>query len=325
MQVGEITKINVAFSNRGKNEQVSLKDKKDETQKTTNFYAGGIFADDKDMQLSDKKAQAQKSSLKVLLDQQKKDLELDKKEEGLVDHQKEMFSDVKDYSDKIADIDNQKGDLKKNYGITDNDKSDLNLVDKQQRILDGSGEMLTDQESSRMNQLTEYTSESMNLDKASQYYDAMREKSKDAVTSDNMTMFAYKQANAKDQGMIKAQEQAKSIMNVTSQDVVDYLYKQLKENIDKTTDDEDKKSESKDKNQTSQTSDTSNTTTTNQTGDTNASNQDNVAGETDTAQTKSIIKQDIKKDNFQAEVKNLIKKENIIEDDTKGVAVDQKV
>ena len=27
MQVGEITKINVAFSNRGKNEQVSLKDK----------------------------------------------------------------------------------------------------------------------------------------------------------------------------------------------------------------------------------------------------------------------------------------------------------
>jgi hypothetical protein len=320
-----LMKNNIQFSDAKSHQSLSVKQKKETKESKNSLYAGNLNMMQRQNDLASKKAQTQKQAIKSVMDQYKNDAKVDQGIEDRQEHQTQLTNDAKQYQEQIDSIDGTQKKIKDAYGITDDSKEekDLNIlrksVDPDQTLSDDEMEQLKN-----MGPLTEYQTDSLKLDAAKNVFQIRIKSANSQIAGEHMAIESIKLEMVKSHPMVDAQKAAAEIMQKAIKDAVGTLMNQAKDDIDadfekkkeEVQKQEEKKAEEEKKKEAMKSKD-------DQSG--------NVAQNQETQNTKAdntmndVQAADTQQDKIQIEVKKVVKKMNMLEEDVKGVAVDNTI
>lgn len=214
-----------------------------------------------------------------------------------------------------------KSNLKKTYDIADDsmEQKDLELLEKQERIeRRETKEVLSVEEKKRLSEmgpLTEYQAAALEYEKAIFEFNTRATDAIDNAFYKNRVAEALKIEQGKLHVQVDAQKAADDIMEQASKEIVGMLLnegkelvddkiKENKEEAEKRAEKEAEKEKLKDKNESAE--------------------KKVVIGQT-TTQLGNIAEADSAKNKFQAEIRVMIAKQKMLEEDVKGLEVDQQI
>lgn len=288
------------------------KEKKQEKSSKT-IYAGNLnLAKNQDV-LAEKKAKAQKQALKGILEQFKSDRATDDVINDCKEKKVELSAEGKAVQSEITKIGELRQQLKESYGIEDGsaEQKNLDLLEKSMNP----DQTLTEDEMKQLANMGPLT----NYQKSALQYDAIESVWKNQLANINNENAAQggmingiMLAKLKTHPMVDAQVEAVKIMEAASAEIVNTIIQQGKENIEdnmeKEKEDAKKQAEKKAEEESSVDKGTDSTQT-----DNNNKDMSNVL-EASTDQEK-----------MQTDMKILIDKLNISDEDAKGLVVDKQL
>lgn len=296
---------NVAYnSSNNQNAAVDSKTsfhKKDRNKTNNVIYAGNLKINNNTAVA--KKQQANKKALQAIMDQFKKDQTIDNNIESLKTKQDEFAKEAKMAADQIADLNVKKEDLKQIYGISDDseEQKDLGLLEKSLY----SPEELSEEEYNKlkdMGPLTDYQKEALKYDAMQNLWKERAANAANGIVGINMSISSIKLELLKYHPMVDAQKEAMKIIEEAIKEVLGTLTQQSKETID------DKMEENKEKIEESQ------------------KEQEQKDSESGNLKTNSLPASD-QTDQLQLldELKKFSAEQNLLDDDLKGIKVDEQV
>lgn len=236
--------------------------------KTKQLKGNSIYAGNLNMQqdkIAAKKVNAQKQAMKAILD--KFSIE-QQKDDNLKSHQENVEAlRAKSMSgrEEVEKIEKIEQDLKDSYHIDDNseEQKDLELLKKGKN--DTFKNSLTKEESQRlenMGELTDYQKEALHYDDIKQEWKDRVKEADNQVENENRTIEEIKVSRLKSAPMIDAREEADTILEAASKEVIGMLIDEAKEHInDKMEEDKEKIEEEKKQEEEKKTEDNNNTNT----------------------------------------------------------------
>lgn len=236
--------------------------------KTKQLKGNSIYAGNLNMQqdkIAAKKVNAQKQAMKAILD--KFSIE-QQKDDNLKSHQENVeVLRAKSMSgrEEVEKIEKIEQDLKDSYHIDDNseEQKDLELLKKGKN--DTFKNSLTKEESQRlenMGELTDYQKEALHYDDIKQEWKDRVKEADNQVENENRTIEEIKVSRLKSAPMIDAREEADTILEAASKEVIGMLIDEAKEHInDKMEEDKEKIEEEKKQEEEKKTEDNNNTNT----------------------------------------------------------------
>ncbi len=233
--------------------QEKQKDVKDKKQNR----GGSIFAGDLKLGQSDliaKKDKMKKNALKILKDAFADDQKID---EGLNKHRSKIADLEKEASQAAGEmnrIEELKEALKDTYGITEDstEQKDLELLEKKKSIDIGSSDaVLTEEETERLKSMgpaTEYQKVALEYHDMQLTWQKRLENIRDTITMKNQIIEAVQQARLKVHPIVDAQKDSKKLIEAAGKELIGGLMDEVKEKIDETIEDNaDKAAEIKEK------------------------------------------------------------------------------
>lgn len=187
-----------------------------------------------------KRKTARKQAMKLIRDAWDND---DKTQQGISDMQDEKaeyVEQLKDMNVKIGDLRNSKEQLKEAYGIADDstEQKDLELLEKYQDNINGvSYDDFTKDEIDRLKELsksplTEYQKESLKLNASIGSYKMQCRDTERRLIGMNMSITDAKIEQLKSQDMVKSKSAADELLDAAAKDVLASLIEQGRNNID---------------------------------------------------------------------------------------------
>lgn len=267
-----------------------------------------------------KQIQAQKKALKHILDAfgveqgiSNSIHEHSKKAEELMEEANMNLSEAKR-------LEGLKSDLKKTYDIADDsaEQKDLELLEKQERIdRRESNEVLSVEEKKRLSEmgpLTEYQTDALEYEKAILEFNSRAKDAIENAINKNRVAEALKIEQGKLHVQVDAQKTADDIMEQASKEILGMLLDEAKDHVDdkieenkeeaeKLAEKEAEKEKLKEKNEPA---------------------NEAVIGQT-VGQLGNIAEADGVKNKIQEEIRNLVAKQKMLEEDVKGLEVDQQI
>lgn len=267
-----------------------------------------------------KQIQAQKKALKHILDAfgveqgiSNSIHEHSKKAEELMEEANMNLSEAKR-------LEGLKSDLKKTYDIADDsaEQKDLELLEKQERIdRRESNEVLSVEEKKRLSEmgpLTEYQTAAFEYEKAILEFNSRAKDAIENAINKNRVAEALKIEQGKLHVQVDAQKTADDIMEQASKEILGMLLDEAKDHVDdkieenkeeaeKLAEKEAEKEKLKEKNEPA---------------------NEAVIGQT-VGQLGNIAEADGVKNKIQEEIRNLVAKQKMLEEDVKGLEVDQQI
>lgn len=273
---------------------------------------GVVYAGDLNLNsqtIDDKKQQAQKQALKTIMDQFKNELKSDDNISSLEDKQTELSSDMDDAADQIKNLEQSKQDLQDSYGITDDstEQKNLDLIDKS---IFHPEEMTKEdyKQLKNIGPLTDYQKEAVKTDAMEYIWQKRVDNAANGIHSIDMTITGLKLEKLKTHPMVDAQKEASDIIESATNDIISTLIQQAKDKVDDTIETNKEKTEKQQEEKDKK--------------DKEAGKADNVNHSTDITKT-AMDQSDQQKliDN----IKQAADKQKMLEDDIKGIVVDEKV
>lgn len=308
----------IQATNQSAYEQSNVKNSRHTAKKQKqSFFAGNILKNDQQMQMAQKRAEAQKESVRTLARQYQKDLKFAKQKDDILSEQEGYMETIKNSNSMLHDLEHDKDNLDEEFQINENKKSDADLIDKAERVRDGSGETFTDKEKNRILKLYDYANQVQQISDNIKTYKNAITKSESGIMSDNLSLMEYQKVQQSDMGMEKSKKKAQEILDAFSSDAIQSMMKQVKETTD------DKEKETTEKALEKEAKDT--TTQPAATKEQEKENVQDKQNKKDAVLTKALVKQDIQSDTIQVQIKTLVKKENLSLDILKGLEVDEKI
>lgn len=280
-----------------------------------------VFAGDLNLYQNDilmKKVQAQKSAIKTILEAFNGEGEIDQNLEERNQHIDDMMAETEQAHNELNNIDAQKQKLRETFDVTDgsDEQKNLELLEKQQRIKrGGTTETLSVEETIQLENMgpqTEYQKAALEYDDmAGQWYDQI-DKAKEVIINENMTISAINLGREKSHVMVDANKEADSILENASKEVMGILVDQIKDKVDEQTDDtkdqikeneEQKIEEEKQKEK--------------------ADSKDTATANSDSTNLNQVQEADSTIKKLQSEIKNMIDNQKLLDEDVKGVEVDE--
>lgn len=268
-----------------------------------------------------KQIQAQKKALKGILNAYGI-------EQGISDSINEHLKKAEELTEeanmnlsKVKRLEGLKSDLKKTYDIADDsmEQKDLELLEKQERIeRRGTKEVLSVEEKKRLSEmgpLTEYQTAALDYEKAILEFNT---RAKDAVNNsfyNNRVAEAIKIEQGKLHVQVDAKKVADDIMEQATKEIIGILLDEGKDHVDdkieenkeeaeKRAEEEAQKEKLKEKNE--------------------SATKEVVIGQT-ISQLGDIAEADSAKNKLQTEIRIMVAKQKILEEDVKGLEVDQQI
>lgn len=268
-----------------KEEQVRKSPESSKKEERKSVYAGETNLVQEDSVLAEK-IKAQRTALKELLDQHLKEVELDEGVEQLESGKEDLLDSMNRAYAEQEKVREMRRDFQEEYGVTEDTPEDQ-LPESERYLAD-------------MEQFDEM--ERVWADEARAAQDAQR--------SINQTLTDISIERAKSHAMVDAQERADEIMEETSEEVIDMLQQEAVDHIDekleeiieaaeKKAEEEEEKDEKLDK--------------LHEAGDQIEVNR----------KKKPIKTPDLDLDDLQKTAKKILREEAILEEDIKGIAVDE--
>ena len=283
---------------------------------------------DRQQMMDEKRTSARKQAIKLISDAWKSDNKatdninvMDKAKETIAIRNNELMS-------KLKDIKDSQEALREQYGVDKDseEQNDLELLIKYQDNKTGIfSDKFSKEEIERLKELqsqplTEYQKKSLmiNAGKDSVYNELDRNETK--AMSLTMSINDAKTEQLKSQDMLKAQDAADSILEAAEKDIYGSLINEGKNNID------DKQQENKEKAEEAQEKKEEREEQTDKVKEKRKEEQAIIEGETEAEKLKqSISVTDEKTNNMeeaQSKVNQIMKKNNLINEDIKGIEID---
>ena len=281
---------------------VQSRNRKEGTEKEEQLKNGSIFASKlnlKDDIISMKREQARKQAYKAIMDFRAVDQKMDQ----TITDNRDMIAALKEESkellSEINEIETQKEKLKEKMGITEEsqEEKDLEILRKASKEPFN----LSEEESKRLKEMgpkTEYQERMLEYDQAEDYYKSLLSNNKEQILQADGEIKGIKTARLKSRGMINAKKESEEILKAASKEIIGMLVDESKEYVDKKIEEEKEKEE--------------------------ATTEDAAAKE-ETSQLENIQEVSSEQNKFEMEVKKLLEKQKLLEEDLKGVGMDKQV
>lgn len=200
-----------------------------------------------------RKEQAQKKALKVVGDawdaEKKIDMDLEKRRT----HIEELEEDINENMDIIDSNNAHKAELQQLYGVSDDsqEQKDLELMEKAQRAKRPNTRVrLTKEEQERLNEiadkpLSEYQQRVLNIDNENSFFQKNIDDAQKGIREETGAIRAIKLERLKEHGMVDALKEADEITADASKDIIGMLVGEAQDHVDETL--EDKREEAEEK------------------------------------------------------------------------------
>ena len=284
---------------------------------------GSAFALQNDP-IAAKREEARKKAMKIIGDAFANDRKIDEDLDARSEHIRKLKTVQNDANKVINEIESDRAALRDEYGIdTDSqEEKELQLLEKEFRARQkGSDVQLTKEDMEEIAKikakgLTEYQSRSMEmLDYEKPYLDAAYE-AKAGIEEENLTIAAIKRELPKNDAMLKAQDKADAIEDAASKEIMGMLVDEAKEHIDEEAKEaEEKAKEKQEKEEELQEK-------IDAARERRKEEEELTEDIVESAQDLNVTTANI--NDAQKDIKDMMNKLALVEEDMKGAAVDQK-
>lgn len=271
-----------------------------------------------------KREEARKKAMKIIGDAFANDRKIDEDLDARSEHIRKLKTVQNDSNKAINEIEFDRAALRDEYGIdTDSqEEKELQLLEKEFRARQkGSDVQLTKEDMEEIAKikakgLTEYQSRSMEmLDYEKPYLDAAYE-AKAGIEEENLTIAAIKRELPKNVAMLKAQDKADAIEDAASKEIMGMLVDEAKEHIDEEAKEaEEKAKEKQEKEEELQEK-------IDAARERRKEEEELTEDIVESAQDLNVTTANI--NDAQKDIKDMMNKLALVEEDMKGAAVDQK-
>lgn len=284
---------------------------------TANILATNLNMNQQDS-VTMKKVKAQKDAMKTLLDQFTSDKKIDDDLQSRVKRMSDLESEIATSQKEVKKLEDMKKQVKESSGVTDDsvEQANLDLLEKQRESLKkGSKVKLSDVEKQKLSTMgpkTEYQTAILDYNAMQDVWNDKIKTASDEKLGQNETIKAIKKSLLKTHPMVDAKGVADDIMEQANKEVVGMLINEAKDHIDEEQDKNEEKVEKAKKEKEAK--------------EAKEEKEAKEAKASDSASTDNmdrIQKADSEQQQFQVELKNLVQKQILTVDDTKGIVVDE--
>ena len=323
-------------------------------RKNGSFFAGNL--NQTKNPIEEKRKEAQEKALKIVGDTFTNEKKVDDDLQERADKIKELEDSNMDALNELKKIDASKEELKETYGITEDsqEQKELELLEKRRDLWkQGSYTTLTEEEKERLRQIdeagmTEYQQRSMDLDKSGDEYRKTIRVNDAHILEENAIIRNVKLERLKSSPMVKATKAADEIMDAASDEIKGMLMQEAKEHVEEVQEEEQKKAEEKAEKEAEEEKKIASVKKDkleneemiakikeNMEDSSQAVNRDHSVQDTETsaspatqtgdALTKQIVQSDSETKDIQKELKDIMNKMKLLEEDLKGTTVDENI
>lgn len=205
---------------------------KAEKENRKSIYLGDITQGASQDQVSEKYAIAQKRAIKKILDQLEDDVKIDDDMAAETANVEQLQKDIQGYRDGLAAVQERRDDIKNRYQVDPDsqEQKDLELMqkaEKGQRDLFNPEYKLTDEEKERLNSLTEktmYQEDMLLCDQEEQQYQSRISLAQGKIEESKATIYATEKALLKTHPMVDAMKDADKIMETANKERIGSLF-----------------------------------------------------------------------------------------------------
>jgi hypothetical protein len=328
-----MNRIHNKISNEVGNNQYTLQS---DIQKTTQNRKGTnvVFAGDLNVpnqNVIETKLRAQKMALRAILDVYKNDGSLDNRIGQYREDQKERLEEVDEAAHMIRRLRELRESYRDLYGVSSDseEEKDLNILEKS---LYGN-ESLTEEEQTRLEQmgpLTEYQKSALALSGMEQLWLTKLEQAENGYFNDEKAIIGIKLERLKTHPMVDAQKEAISIIEEASRQVINMLTEEMRQEFDDKLkemmeDAKKKREENQEKKEELERAKQENRIENKEReGQNGAVSEASVTQEpTQTNNETVFMDTDLLQQELQRNMADITKKQNLLYDELKGIAVDE--
>ncbi len=226
------------------------KDGKDSGKRST------VFAGDMNLRSDSilaRKQKAQREALKIVSKAFSDDLETDKQQEERLKNIEELKNKNLEGQSQLKDIEDMQGALMEEYGITEDSQEyeDLQFMRKVKDAMKGVGDTeLSKEDLTRYSELqkqgiTEYQERALSLDREAESIQSQMQKNRNEIGMEEDAYHDVKMERLGKAPMAGAKEDAEKIMEAAGKDIIGELFKEAKDHIDEKTEEEQEKQKEK--------------------------------------------------------------------------------
>lgn len=319
-----------------------------EQQKRKAIFMGGLNV--KKDAVTQRKMHAQQRAFKMIGDAWDVDRRIDRDVQEIRDKLTELHGERDGNLAVIAEGETQKEALRQQYGVESDsqEQKDLELLEKNADYLRHPGEVvLTDEERARLKEmegipLTEYQKRCMEIDSYQQVYEKRNDVINDQIEAYNGSVRAIRLERLKFHEMVKAQKKADGVMAAASKEVIGMLTEEARDHVDEEMEEKQEEAEKKAEEKAEEEEKIKN----------RKEEQEELENRIDEAHAKNEEREELRREaeersredavllgdmidaglvgagntsNVQTDVKNMLHKMNLLEEDLKGSIVDDEV
>lgn len=224
------------------NSDMSIKNSKTGAKNNVKSISAGNLNNmtDREFNISQKRKSARKQAMKLISDAWDKDNKAAQNIKNMETEKADIAVQNSDLKSKLKDIDKSQKDLQELYGVTpeSQEQKDLELLKKYQDNRNGvSNDKFSKEEVDRLKELqneplTEYQKKALMINSAKDAIRSQIDKNDLEAMNKTMSINSAKIEQLKSQDMLKASDAADSIIDVSEEDIFGMLVNEGKQNID---------------------------------------------------------------------------------------------
>lgn len=197
---------------------------------------GIVFAGDLNLRQDDilqKKIKDQKNAMKTILDQFQRDNRVDDSMGKIKTHQQELDAELKFTAEQYNSYKELRQELRVTYGMTDESEEEENLSLLEKSIY--GDEELTEEERAKlssMGPLTEYQQAALQYDAMMKIWEIKINQLKNGISNDAKSIISIKLELLKSHPMVDAQKEAAKLMEKVLKEIISMLVDEAKDKFD---------------------------------------------------------------------------------------------
>lgn len=234
---------NVKQEHQIKEGQHKKEDRKD-------FFAGNLNQDLFENKLLEKKKEAREKAMKVVGEAFDADKQMDDELQERRNKIAALEEENQKLQEQINEINDSQNALMEKYGITKDsqEQKDLELLRKKDKWMMGQGEALSKEELERVSKLeseglTEYQKRQREWDAEKKHFQEDMDKNNEEIFVENAIIRGTKLERLKSDPMVKAQKEAKEILDDASKEIINMVMEETKDTLDEKSKEEQEKAE----------------------------------------------------------------------------------
>ena len=299
------------------------------SDKGTIYAADLQLAQNTDNAVSQKKQAAQKQAMKLIRDAWSNDNKAVDAREQMAQLKQDKLKEVRECDEELKQIEESKEIMRKGYGVEadSQEQKDLELLEKYQDYQKGvlQNDDFSKEEVDRLKELqnmprTDYQNDALKLNAHKGYILDKREKAQDKVKYLTEAASAAKLKQLESQDMLNAQDSADELIDASNKDVFGMLIQDAVDNIDEKQEEEKKKAEEAQEKRDEQQEKLD------EKKQEREEQQKIIEGSVETDKMQNNLTVDQKGTNnleeAQQQIQIIVKKNNLVNEDLKGIEID---